>query len=86
MSPVCTQPDKHTCMEAPESFLMFARHEDVRQMSLDMPYMADTVLPLHGLQHVVALDIDPITGTWTEFKLKWNSPLKRDRIRIKNFS
>ncbi|XP_069176041.1 low-density lipoprotein receptor-related protein 4 isoform X2 [Procambarus clarkii] len=54
--------DQHTCHFTPEKSLVFARREDIRQMSLDTPYQADVILPLIGLQHVVALDIDPVSG------------------------
>ncbi|XP_071521746.1 low-density lipoprotein receptor-related protein 4 isoform X2 [Panulirus ornatus] len=54
--------DKHTCHSTPARSLMYARRKDILQMSLDTTYLADVVLPLHGLQHVVALDVDPVSG------------------------
>ena len=56
------QPDHLTCFNGPEKALVFARREDVRLVSLDTPYRVDVILPLQGLQHAVALDIDPVTG------------------------
>ncbi|XP_042234598.1 low-density lipoprotein receptor-related protein 4-like [Homarus americanus] len=56
------QDDQHTCFDAPKFSLLFAQREDIRQLSLDTPYLADVVLPLTGFQHVVALDVDPVTG------------------------
>lgn len=56
------QPDHLTCYDGPEKALVFARREDVRLVSLDTPYRVDVILPLQGLQHAVALDIDPVTG------------------------
>ncbi|KAK7065936.1 Low-density lipoprotein receptor-related protein 4, partial [Halocaridina rubra] len=54
--------DGHTCQRQPLQSLIFARREDVRQLSLDTPYLADVVLPLAGLQNIVALDYDPLSG------------------------
>lgn len=56
------QTDRRTCYEGPERALVFARREDVRLVSLDTPYRVDVILPLQGLQHAVALDIDAMTG------------------------
>lgn len=56
------QPDRLTCYDGPERALLFARREDVRLLSLDTPYHVDVILPLQGLQHAVALDIDAMTG------------------------
>ncbi|KAK8381292.1 hypothetical protein O3P69_018402 [Scylla paramamosain] len=54
--------DRLTCYDGPEKALVFARREDVRLVSLDTPYRVDVILPLQGLQHAVALDIDAVTG------------------------
>lgn len=56
------QSDRRTCNDGPERALLFARREDVRLVSLDTPYRVDVILPLQGLQHAVALDIDAMTG------------------------
>lgn len=56
------QPDRLTCYDGPERALVFARREDVRLVSLDTAYRVDVILPLQGLQHAVALDIDVVTG------------------------
>ncbi|XP_076032620.1 low-density lipoprotein receptor-related protein 4-like isoform X2 [Oratosquilla oratoria] len=54
--------DGHTCPNTPSNFLLLAHRTDIRQVSLDMPYMTDVVLPFNGLVSVMALDIDPVTG------------------------
>ncbi|XP_066985718.1 low-density lipoprotein receptor-related protein 4 isoform X1 [Macrobrachium rosenbergii] len=54
--------DNHTCHRQPMESLIFARRHDIRQLSLDTVYLADVVLPLAGLQNVVALDYDPVSG------------------------
>ncbi|XP_045116095.1 low-density lipoprotein receptor-related protein 4-like isoform X2 [Portunus trituberculatus] len=56
------KPDRLTCYDGPEKALVFARRQDVRLVSLDTPYRVDVILPLQGLQHAVALDIDVVTG------------------------
>ncbi|XP_050708950.1 low-density lipoprotein receptor-related protein 4-like [Eriocheir sinensis] len=56
------KPDRLNCYDGPERALLFARREDVRLVSLDTPYHVDVILPLQGLQHAVALDIDAMTG------------------------
>ena len=49
-------------------FLVFAMRETIRRISLDVPYYADIVLPITGLQNAVALDVDPKTG-WYGWEL-----------------
>uniref|UniRef100_A0A8C4QPU2 LDL receptor related protein 4 n=1 Tax=Eptatretus burgeri TaxID=7764 RepID=A0A8C4QPU2_EPTBU len=44
--------DVHTCLD---TFLLFARHTDIRRISLDTDESADVVLPLQGLRAAVAL-------------------------------
>ena len=43
-------------------FILFARKSDVRRISLDTEDSTDVVLPLTGLQSVVALDWDSQMG------------------------
>jgi hypothetical protein len=43
-------------------YLVFAMRESMRLISLDVPYYADVVLPISGLQNAVAVDIDPKTS------------------------
>ncbi|KAK4295463.1 hypothetical protein Pmani_031983 [Petrolisthes manimaculis] len=54
--------DGQACEKAPNSSLVFAQREIIRQLSLDTPYLVDIVLPVPGLQHVVALDVDSLSG------------------------
>lgn len=68
------QNDHLTCYNGPEKALVFARREDVRLVSLDTPYRVDVILPLQGLQHAVALDIDRKTGQLVHHPLSCNDP------------
>lgn len=54
--------DKHTCRRRPLHSLLIADRENIRQISLDMSYMVDVVLPMPHHQIVVALDADSVTG------------------------
>lgn len=58
------QGDGQTCEKAPNSSLVFAQREIIRQLSLDTSYLVDIVLPVPGLQHVVALDVDSLSGMY----------------------
>jgi len=43
--------------------LLVSRRTDLRLISLDVPYFADVILPIHAdLQNAVAADLDPLTG------------------------
>lgn len=41
---------------------------DIRQVSLDLPYIVDVVLPISPLKHVTSVDVDRKTGElyWTD--------------------
>ncbi|XP_055684209.1 low-density lipoprotein receptor-related protein 4 [Lutzomyia longipalpis] len=54
--------DNRTCSEAPTNFIIFAHRIDIRQISLDMDYQIDVVLPFPGLSNVVSIDVDRKTG------------------------
>lgn len=45
-----------------------ARRVDIRQISLDVPYMVDVVLPLPKLKLATSVDVDRKTGEiyWTD--------------------
>ena len=40
------------------SFLLFSREQDIRRISFDTDEFADVVIPLEGLESVIALDWD----------------------------
>lgn len=42
--------------------LILAHRVDIRQISLDVPYLADTVLPLPPMKNTVGVDVDMKTG------------------------
>ena len=42
----------------PVHFLLLAREEDLRHISLDTPDLTDVVLPVSGIKHAVAIDFD----------------------------
>ena len=44
----------------PVHFLLLARKEDLRRISLDTPDLTDVVLPVSGIKHAVAIDFDPV--------------------------
>ena len=41
-------------------FLLLARKEDLRRISLDTPDLTDVVVPVSGIRHAVAIDFDPV--------------------------
>jgi low-density lipoprotein receptor-related protein 4 len=56
------QDDQRTCKDGPSNYLIFAHRIDIRQVSLDIDYMIDVVLPLPQISNVVALDVDTQNG------------------------
>ncbi|KAL9955609.1 hypothetical protein ACROYT_G036957 [Oculina patagonica] len=52
--------DGKTCEEGPVHFLLLARKEDLRRISLDTPDLTDVVVPVSGIKHAVAIDFDPV--------------------------
>ncbi|XP_025833299.1 low-density lipoprotein receptor-related protein 4 [Agrilus planipennis] len=54
--------DKRTCPNGPKSSLILAHRTYIRQISLDVPYIEDVVLPFSSLKNVVSVDIDRNTG------------------------
>ncbi|XP_049859513.1 low-density lipoprotein receptor-related protein 4 [Schistocerca gregaria] len=61
-------PDQRTCAHGPTNSLIFAHRVDIRQISLDVPYVVDVVLPLPPLKNAIAVDVDRKTGEiyWTD--------------------
>ncbi|XP_075213619.1 low-density lipoprotein receptor-related protein 4-like [Lycorma delicatula] len=64
--------NKKDCAPGPRNSLIFAHLIDIRQISLDVPYTVDVVLPLPPLKHVVAVDVDRKTG-----EIYWTDTLER---------
>ncbi|KAL1506053.1 hypothetical protein ABEB36_005485 [Hypothenemus hampei] len=60
--------DKKTCTNGPLNYLILAHRMYIRQISLDVPYMADVVLPLKHLKIATSVDVDRKTGQiyWTD--------------------
>lgn len=60
--------DKKSCADGPTNFLILAHRNVIRQISLDVPYTADVVLPLMQLKLVTSVDVDRKTGEiyWTD--------------------
>lgn len=56
------QSDGRQCASGPTNSLIFAHREDIRQISLDVPYTVDVVLPLPQLKSARAVDADRKTG------------------------
>ena len=48
------------------NFLIIARRTDMRAVSLDVDYYADVVIPVGGLQNVIAVDVDRADGRDTD--------------------
>lgn len=62
------QDDGKTCLSGPKNYLILAHRMDIRQISLDVPYTADIVLPLPKLKKATSVDVDRKTGEiyWTD--------------------
>ncbi|KAJ8982651.1 hypothetical protein NQ317_019052 [Molorchus minor] len=60
--------DDKTCANGPVNFLIMAHRLDIRQISLDVPYMVDVVLPFSPLKSATSVDVDRKTGEiyWTD--------------------
>lgn len=54
--------DLKTCKDGPSSYILFAHRVDIRQISLDINYLIDVVLPLPTISNVISLDVDRKTG------------------------
>lgn len=53
--------DGRTCNDGPSEYIIFAHRIDIRQISLDIDYLIDVVLPL-PMKNTIALDVDLVTG------------------------
>lgn len=62
------QGDGQTCSKGPTNYLIVSLRVDIRQISLDVPYLADVVLPFPPLKLVKSVDVDRKTGEiyWTD--------------------
>lgn len=54
--------DNRTCKNGPSSYIIFAHRVDIRQVSLDIDYQIDVVLPIPPISNAVAVDVDRSTG------------------------
>lgn len=54
--------DGRTCNDGPSDYIIFAHRIDIRQISLDIDYLIDVVLPLPPMSNTIAVDVDPLTG------------------------
>ncbi|XP_054269003.1 low-density lipoprotein receptor-related protein 4 [Macrosteles quadrilineatus] len=72
--------DGKQCAAGPTNSLIFAHREDIRQISLDVPYTVDVVLPLPQLKGAHAVDADRKTGEiyWTDTELDVIQKATRD--------
>ncbi|XP_068671649.1 low-density lipoprotein receptor-related protein 6-like [Montipora foliosa] len=71
--------DQMTCEQGPVNFLLLARKEDIRLISLDTPDFTDVVVPVFGIRHAVAIDFDPVDKFiyWSDDE---NLEIKRSRV------
>ncbi|KAG8234142.1 hypothetical protein J437_LFUL007508, partial [Ladona fulva] len=78
--------DARTCALGPTNYLLHARRVEIRQLSLDVPYMIDVVLPFPPLKNAVAADVDQKTGEiyWTDTAEDVIMRATRDGSRIEN--
>ena len=60
--------DGKTCTNGPINYLILAHRNVIRQISLDVPYISDVILPLPPLKLVTSVDVDRKTGEiyWTD--------------------
>lgn len=54
--------DDKTCKSGPTDYIIFARRTDIRQISLDIDYMVDVVLPLPPMTSAMTVDVDVVNG------------------------
>ncbi|KAK9731245.1 Low-density lipoprotein receptor domain class A [Popillia japonica] len=60
--------DGKTCRNGSTNAIIMAHRFDIRQISLDVPYVVDVVLPFTQLKNVMSVDVDRRTGEiyWTD--------------------
>ncbi|XP_071452392.1 low-density lipoprotein receptor-related protein 4 isoform X2 [Hetaerina americana] len=75
-----------TCALGPTNYLLHARRVEIHQLSLDVPYVVDVVLPLPPLKNAVAADVDEKTGEiyWTDTAEDVITKATRDGNHIEN--
>lgn len=54
--------DGRKCNDGPSEYIIFAHRIDIRQISLDIDYLIDVVLPLPLMSNTMAVDVDRLTG------------------------
>lgn len=54
--------DDKTCKQQPAEYIIFARRSDIRQISLDIDYFVDVVLPLPTMTAAMTVDVDVVNG------------------------
>lgn len=50
------------CNDGPMKYVIFAHRIDIRQISLDLDYLIDVILPLPPITNAVSVDVDRQTG------------------------
>ncbi|KAK6619502.1 hypothetical protein RUM43_012259 [Polyplax serrata] len=75
-----------TCAPGPTNSLIFAHRVDIREISLDVPYTVDTVLPLPPMKNTKGVDVDRKTGDiyWTDTTEDVIMRASRDGYRIES--
>lgn len=78
------QDDGETCAKGPTNYLILAHGTDIRQISLDVPYTADVVLPLPPLKMAVSVDVDRKTDEiyWTDTEEAVIKRIKPDGLDV----
>ncbi|XP_039278816.1 low-density lipoprotein receptor-related protein 4 [Nilaparvata lugens] len=68
-----------SCMRGPKNSLVFAHMTEIRQISLDVPYIVDVILPLPPLNRATSVDVDRKTGEiyWTNSDLHDRAIIQR---------
>ncbi|RZF33205.1 hypothetical protein LSTR_LSTR009750 [Laodelphax striatellus] len=59
--------NRKQCIRGPKNSLVFAHMTQIRQISLDVPYIVDVILPLPPLKRATSVDVDRKNGEiyWT---------------------
>ncbi|UYV71351.1 LRP6 [Cordylochernes scorpioides] len=60
-SGILLKDDGKTCEDRATQFLLIARRADVRMVSLETMDFTDSIIPVHGIKHIIAVDYDPST-------------------------
>lgn len=54
--------NNRSCKDGPSKYIIFAHRIDIRQISLDIDYSVDVILPFPSITNAVAVDVDLKTG------------------------